>query len=132
MQKINKLMREVADDADLAGGGVISILGVDCDKLNELADKLTEYSDNMSGCLEKFYYILKHLEDDAWSGEYYEAFYKSCLTYEDGLKLYVATIAVHADIFRTIATEGEQLITDVKNACSRFSGSYQTSGGGGR
>ncbi|MBR6133346.1 MAG: hypothetical protein IKQ29_01370 [Bacilli bacterium] len=129
MQKINKFNSMTVDSDCLSGGGSGSsddILGVDVDGLRELAESLNGYAEEMSTCLESIYYIIEHLGDGAWSGEYYNEFVKMCNLYKDGLRLYVSSISLHAVAFATAADEGEQLIKDVKSACMRFSG-----GGGG-
>ena len=129
MQKINKYNTVVAvNDGGGGGGGAAGsydILGVDVDGLRELSDSLNSYAEEMSTCLESIYYIIEHLGDGAWSGEYYNEFVKMCNMYKDGLRLYVSSISLHAVAFATAADEGEQLIKDVKSACMRYS-----SGGG--
>lgn len=128
MRKINRLcsVYNTTVAIDDGGGGVIgsadNILGVDVDGLRELATSLNGYAQEMSTCLESIYYIIEHLGDGAWSGEYYNEFVEMCNLYKDGLRLYVSSISLHAVAFATAADEGEQLITDVKNACMRPSG----------
>ena len=120
------------DSPEGSGGGMVisgdGILGVDVDGLYELAEELNKYATKMTGCLDRIFYVIDHLSDDSWDGEYYEAFANMCKNYRESLYLYVSFISLHAIAFKTAAQEGEQLITDVKNSCMRYSGG----GGGGR